>query len=127
MAESPVVVQDAGGAVRIGFRRPSMLDATTVEAVAHELYAVTERSRRRGIVLDFTDVHFVSSPALSMLLTLRRKADDVGSEVVLCGLRAHIRRLFQITRLDKLFLIFDSPAAAAARFAPPAGSSETRT
>ena len=119
MAESPVSVREADSVAIVEFRERATLDTPTVEAVSGELYRLVEQKQQRAIVLDLTNVHFVSSPALSMLLHLRRRADEQHCEVVLCGLRPDISRLFRITKLDKLFVFVPTAADALARFAPP--------
>ena len=119
MAESPLIVRRAKGVVLVGFRDQSMLDTVTVDSIGTELCALIGKGRKSGIVLDFSNVTFLSSPALSMLLTLRRKADEAGIEVVMSNVRTEIVRLFRITRLDKLFLFFDTAESALAHFHPP--------
>jgi anti-sigma B factor antagonist len=119
MADAPVSIRDVDGVGVVSFRDQSMLDANTVEAVGAELSSLFEPAPQRGIVLDFTNVQFLSSPALSMLLNLRRRADQARCEVVLCGLRTDIARLFRITKLDKLFVFYPTTVEALARWARP--------
>ncbi len=118
MSDSPVGVRDTGRVLVVDFRTNSILDTLTVESIGESLYALVRSDRRRPIVLDFDNVHFVSSPALSMLLTLRRKADSLGIPVALCRVRPDVLRLFRITRLDKLFRVFATDSDAEAQLAP---------
>lgn len=104
----------------VGFGDRSKLDASTVDEISGALLGLVAAGSRPRIVLDMVDVHFVSSPALSLLLSLRRVADDAGGEVVLCALRSEVQRLLRITRLDKVFLSFDTLEAALAHFRPSA-------
>jgi len=116
MADTPVTIRDVNGVRLVSFRDQSMLDASTVEAVAAELAGLFEPAPQHGVVLDFANVQFLSSPALSLLLNLRRRADQARCEVVLCGLRTDIARLFRITKLDKLFVFYPTSAEALGRF-----------
>jgi anti-anti-sigma factor len=110
------MVQDRDGVAIVEFRDNAMLDSVTVNTIGDELNALVGTPDRRGILLDFTNAHFVSSPALSMILSLRRKSDQAHIDVVLCCLRPDVARLFRITKLEKLFVFFDSVEAALAHF-----------
>lgn len=116
MAESRLIVQEKENALVVSFPAHSMLDMSAVEAVGSELLGLVQPGRPCRLVLDLSNVSFLSSPALSMLLQLRRKTDTVVGEVVLCGVRPEIERLFRITRLDKLFRFYESQEQALAHF-----------
>lgn len=113
-----MVVDEVDGVAVVRFPDQAMLDSLAVEALTDPLHQLLDQRRQRGVVLDFGNVHFLSSPALSMLLTLRRKADAAAREVVVAQARPDILRLFRITKLDKLFYFFDTVPAALAHFAP---------
>lgn len=118
MPETKLRVATHDDVTVVGFAERSMLDLPTVDALADDLLAVVEPGRQTRLVIDFTNVNFLSSIALSMLLKLRRRADVQGGEVVLAHVRSEIMRLFRLTRLDKLFLTFDSVEEAVAHFRP---------
>jgi anti-sigma B factor antagonist len=100
----------------ISFRDSSILDAITTQRVGRELYELVESGDRKKIVLDFEHVRFLSSQTLGVLLTLRRKADKAGVTIALAAIRPELRRVFEITNLDKLFNFFESPQKAAESF-----------
>lgn len=116
MPETKLRVGTQADVTVVSFPEHSMLDLPTVDAVADDLLALAEPGRETRLVIDFTNVNFLSSIALSMLLKLRRRADVYGGEVVLAHVRSEVMRLFRITRLDKLFLTFDSVDDAVAHF-----------
>jgi anti-sigma B factor antagonist len=116
MSDSRLTVATQDDVTVVGFAERAMLDLSTVDAVADDLLALAEPGRQTRLVVDFTNVNFLSSIALSMLLKLRRRADVYGGEVVLAQVRSEVMRLFRITRLDKLFLTFDSVEEAVAHF-----------
>jgi anti-sigma B factor antagonist len=47
----------------------------------------------------------MSSAALGKLITLNKKVQTAGGRLVLCNIRQEIREVFEITKLDKLFVI----------------------
>jgi anti-anti-sigma factor len=70
----------------------------------------------RGVVLDLSNVRFLSTPIVSAMLMLRREAENAGIEVVLGQLRPELDRVFRIRRLDRLFSRFDSCESAIQHF-----------
>ncbi len=110
-----LILSQEGDITVASFRDASILDAVTIQRIGRELYALVEADGRRRIVLDFADVRFLSSQALGVLLTLRRKADQAKAEVFLAGIRDELVRVFKMTNLDKLFQFYDDRGAALAK------------
>jgi len=109
------------GVTVVGFKDVSILDVVTIQNIGRELYGLVEEREKRKLVLDFSDVRFLSSQALGVLLTLRRKADQAQTEIVLCGIRKELTRVFEITNLNRLFAFFEVLEQALAHFgvSPP--------
>ena len=64
-----------------------------------------------AVVLDFTDVTFMSSVGLGACITIRNKADAAGAKAVLYGLNPDLRKLFKLMKLDRLYSVADSADA----------------
>lgn len=116
MAGSSLLIETIQDATVINFQSRSILDSGSIEVIARELYHVVDGRAARKIVLDFSEVQFLSSQALGMLLTLKRKADAIRGQVVIAGLRKELRRLFKIMKLEKLFKFYDDEQKALAGF-----------
>jgi anti-sigma B factor antagonist len=110
---SSLKVQQDEGVTTVGFRDASILDVLTIQKIGNELYNIVETDGAKKVLLDFGDVRFLSSQALGVLLTLRRKADKAGAKVVLARIRPELARVFKITNLDRLFEFFDTTEKAA--------------
>lgn len=106
----------------VSFRDASILDMMTIQRVGKELNDIVASPSARNLILDFADVRFLSSQALGVLLTLKKRAEKAGLKVALAAIRPELARVFKITNLDKLFEFFDSRAAALEKYAPPAKS-----
>lgn len=71
---------------------------------AHFKYAedflqdITESS-----TLDFTDLIYISSSGLGLLLRTQKRLEASGQALVLTGMSDHVRELFAITRFDTIF------------------------
>lgn len=66
----------------------------------------------RKFVLDFERTRFLDSSGLGTLVTLAGEIREAGGELRLAGLSEPIRTLFALTRLDGLFRLSRSRAAA---------------
>lgn len=109
MSERPTLkVSQSGGVTVVSFHDASILDVVTIQRIAAELYGLVEAQQCRKIVLDFAAVRFLSSQALGVLLTLRRKADQAGATIALATIRPELLRILQITTLDRLFPYFNA-------------------
>lgn len=100
---SNLLVQTIRAVTVVNFGDATILDSLHIERIGQELYELVDRFDRRQIVLDFSGVRFLSSQALAVLLTLRRKLEAVKGRVVICGLRSDLREIFRITKLEKIF------------------------
>jgi len=87
----------------VNFVDASILDAQQVQQLGQELFDLVDKQARRKIVLDFEKVRFLSSSALGVLITLRKKTDAIKAKIVFCNLRDELRKVFKITNLEKMF------------------------
>jgi len=56
-----------------------------------------------AILLDFTNVDFLSAAAVGKLISLHKRLSARGMSLVLCNVRPEIGEVFAITRLDRVF------------------------
>ena len=87
------------------------LDAFQAPDLA-DVLAEKEQAGVKYIVVNMVNVDFVDSIALSTLVQGLKHVLQVGGELYLCNVQQSVRIIFELTRLDKVFLIFDSEAAA---------------
>ena len=66
------------------------------------------------LILDFTDVPYIDSAGLGLLVSAYVSRQKAGRRTVLSGINAKVQKLFDITRVNDLFLIFSSPEEAVA-------------
>ena len=62
-----------------------------------------ERGSRKFIV-DFSKTDYIDSSGLGVLVTLSKKIREEGGELSLAELSEDLRILFELTRIDSLFL-----------------------
>lgn len=68
------------------------------------------------IVVDLTGVGFVDSTALAALVQGMKRSRQQAGDLRLCGLGQSVRIIFELTRLDQAFEIYDKPREAIASF-----------
>jgi anti-anti-sigma factor len=76
--------------------RPESLD---------QLFESVEMRLGMRLVLDFSDVHYLSSAALGKLINLKRKVATVRGKLRLRGIHPDLLEIFRITRLDQVLEI----------------------
>ena len=67
-----------------------------------------------GIVIDFTNTKFIDSIGLGALVSILKATTQHDMKVVLCALSPQVRQIFELTRLYRLFDIFENTEDAKA-------------
>lgn len=60
------------------------------------------------VLLDLSMVPYIDSAGLGTLVSILREARNHKKALKLIGLRQNIKRIFEMTRLDKIFTIADT-------------------
>lgn len=116
MASSRLLIQGIADVTIVHFNDASVLDPVTIQKIAEELYDLVDNRDKRKIVLDFSNVRFLSSSAIGVLLTLKKKADAIKGRVALCAVRPEIEKVFKITSLHRLFSFYPDESKATSGF-----------
>ena len=77
--------------------------------------AALDRGDRR-LLIDFSRTGYIDSSGLGALVSLSKRVRELGGELRLSGLNEDLRSLFELTKLDTLFAIADTPEQALANF-----------
>ena len=85
--------------IRIG----SQLIVGNREQLKEKVLKQLERGSRKFIV-DFSKTDYIDSSGLGVLVTLSKKIREEGGELSLAELSEDLRLLFELTRIDSLFL-----------------------
>ena len=70
-----------------------------------ELKKQFEKNKSKKVVVDLEQVGYIDSSGLATLVEMLKKTKLLGGTLGLSGLSDKVRSLFEITKLDKLFLI----------------------
>jgi anti-sigma B factor antagonist len=77
--------------------------------------AVLGRAQESRLLLDLSGVEYISSAGLRVFLMLARKVKDGGGRLVLCGMGASVRQVFDLAGFSALFAIEPSVELGVAR------------
>jgi anti-sigma B factor antagonist len=80
-------------------------DDLVIQEWGDQLLALLDDKACRKLLVNFERVLFMSSSALRALITLNKRAKEVKSMLLLCGIDDNIMEAFRITRLDNVFQI----------------------
>lgn len=94
---------------------PARLDAAGIATIEQELADTINRHRGK-VLADMSEVNFVASLALRMLLTNLRTIQPLGGDLRLYGLQPQIAEIFRKSRFDTLFKIYPDRETALAAY-----------
>lgn len=90
------------------------IDSVSSADLEKKLIALIETGGVKNIVLDFDAMDYISSAGLRVLLMAAKKTGKLNGKVVLCGLCANVKEVFDISGFTNIFGIFSSLEEAAA-------------
>ena len=79
-----------------------------------DAYTQASTAGARAIVLNFSDLEYMNSGGIGLLVMLLIRANRQGQQVLACGLTEHYRHIFELTRLNEAIRICDTEAEALA-------------
>ena len=69
------------------------------------------------LLVDFSGVEYIDSSGLATLIEYVRESESFGGRFALFGLQKKVRTIFDLVRLNELFVIADSAGEALATIA----------
>ncbi|HEX5690682.1 MAG TPA: STAS domain-containing protein, partial [Roseiflexaceae bacterium] len=81
--------------------------------VAPEVKILLERADTPSqVIVNLSGVNFIDSTALATLVGAMKRCRQKGGDLHLFGLQKPVRIIFELTKLDRAFELFDSEDAA---------------
>jgi len=81
--------------------------------VSASLGAMIEEKPQR-LVVDLSKVTYIDSSGLAVLIEAMQNVEAYGGKFILAGIQENVRPIFEIARLDQVFIIFPHVDAALA-------------
>ena len=109
-------VEDIGDITVVNFVDKKILDEQNIQMIGDDLFRLVDELGRRKLLLNFSNVEFMSSAALGKLIRLHQRLNQVGGKLILCGISKSILEIFEITKLDKMLKIVKDEQGALQAF-----------
>jgi anti-sigma B factor antagonist len=102
-----ISVDYAESATIVTFTDEKILEENDIKSLQESIMSVIE-SAPDGIklILDFSNVRFLSSAVLGLLIRISKRIYENGGKLMLCNINPKIYEVFKITRLTKVFDIY---------------------
>jgi anti-sigma B factor antagonist len=85
--------------------------ANSLEA-RHSLLDAIRESRSHRVVVNLSQVHYIDSSGVASLVEGLKASRDLGSRFILFGLSPSVREVFQLSRLNTVFEVYDNEEQA---------------
>ncbi len=97
--------EKTGGMMRIIL--PQTFDVEEASKFRNEIYQMFDKQEKR-FVIDFMDCQFIDSTGLGVMVSVYKRCMELQGSIKLCSINSQVFRVFQLTRLDKVFDIYPS-------------------
>lgn len=85
-----------------------------------DAYTAASNGRTQAIILNFTDLEYMNSSGIGLLVTMLIRVQRQKQRLLAYGLSDHYQQIFELTRLNEAISIFDNEDAAVTAVAAPA-------
>jgi anti-anti-sigma factor len=99
------------------------LDSTAARTLETALNAQLDAGHVR-LVIDMSQVAYISSSGLRVLVTIWRRSQKLGGNIALAALSTRVREVFEMSGFDTLFTVAPSVEDAAASLSPAASGKD---
>lgn len=88
------------------------IDAFAEEPLLNQAYTQATRENPQTIILNFTDVDYINSKGIALIVGILANARRAGIRLLVYGLSEHYQEIFRITRLSDFMTVFPDEASA---------------
>jgi len=103
---------DKVGDAAVARPQMKMMDDQSLKTLVRMIEELSPESAVGGVIIDLSRVTILPSLALGLLVQISNTCKAREQKLTLAGLQPQIRKVFTITRLDRVFQIADSVEAA---------------
>ena len=97
------------------FKDKKILDESVLDELRIELFRLIGDRKELDLLLDFSNIEFMSSAMLGLLGQTHRKVNLLKGRLKMCSITPQIYEVFKLTNLNKLFAIHKDAAEALAK------------
>lgn len=118
MAESPqpLAVSSSKDVAVVEFTNNKILDESVLEEIRAGLTRLVDAVATPKLLLDFSNVDYMSSAALGLLININKAIRDKNGQLRLSNIKPQIFEVFVTTKLNKVFKVMDTRTEAMESF-----------
>ena len=87
----------------VTFLDERIVDEEQIRQIKDALEPVIEKNRGGKLILNFSNVNFMTSALLGLLVRIHKNICELNGRLQLSNLDANLYRIFEITKLTKVF------------------------
>jgi anti-sigma B factor antagonist len=101
--QSAIEVEYGINVTFVTFTAERIVDEQQVRELQESLLKVVEKNEDRKLILNFSNVQFMTSALLGLLVRIHKKVCELKGQLQLSNLDPNLRKVFEITQLTKVF------------------------
>jgi anti-anti-sigma factor len=87
----------------VRFLEKRIVSLSTIDAMKKQLYELVDQARHQNLLLNFSNVEYISNAAIGILVGLHKKATSSNGRLILCNVSPEVFEHFSTRRLNKVF------------------------
>lgn len=100
---SKIIAEYGQGVTFVTFIDERIVDEEQIRELKESLEPIIEKNEGGKLILNFSNVNFMTSALLGLLVRVHKKVCELGGRMQLSNLDSNLRRIFEITQLTKVF------------------------
>ncbi|UCC97332.1 MAG: STAS domain-containing protein [Phycisphaerales bacterium] len=103
--QSPIEVEYGMDVTFVTFTAERIVEEQQIRELQESLQKVIEKNEDKTLILNFSNVQFMTSALLGLLVRIHKTVCELGGRLQLSNLDSDLRKVFEITQLTKVFEI----------------------
>jgi anti-anti-sigma factor len=105
-------IEDEGATRVLALTLPAVIDSDEFDRLNESITSAVGAQAHAQWVLDLTDVVYMGSSVLGLMVNVRQTIKSAGGKLVLCGMSERLTRVFHACCMERLFTITRTRADA---------------
>jgi len=103
--KSRVTTQYSADVTVVTLNDEEILEEQQIKEIEEELMTIIDDAKCENMLLNFENVEFMTSAFLGFLVKIYKRIRERGGTLELCNINRNISKVFEITQLNKIFII----------------------
>ncbi len=108
ISEEKIKVEYGMNTTLVTLEYDKILEEQQINSLQSAIIPVIDKNAEGELILNFSNVQFMSSSLLGLLVRIHKRVCEHGGHLKILNVNANIYKVFEITRLTKIFDIVPS-------------------